>query len=65
MFPAMLVGALTVDHRAASCNRTEYADVARELADASHTTCRCIGVVFIFLTAFWGMYVNVTVGPLG
>jgi hypothetical protein len=24
-----------------------------------------LGVVFIFLTAFWGMYTNVTVGPLG
>jgi hypothetical protein len=24
-----------------------------------------LGVLFIFLTAFWGMYTNVTVGPLG
>jgi len=24
-----------------------------------------MGVLFIFVTAFWGMYTNVTVGPLG
>lgn len=26
---------------------------------------QALGVLFIFITAFWGMYVNVVVGPLG
>jgi hypothetical protein len=63
VFPAMLVGALTVV-TARKLNRTEYADVARQLR-MHRILVQVIGVVFIFLTAFWGMYVNVTVGPLG
>ncbi|WP_050761370.1 hypothetical protein [Jannaschia sp. CCS1] len=29
------------------------------------TLVQMLGVVFIFITAFWGMYQNVNVGPLG
>lgn len=29
------------------------------------TMVQILGVVFIFITAFWGMYQNVNVGPLG
>lgn len=29
------------------------------------TIIQLIGIVFIFVTAFWGMYQNVNVGPLG
>lgn len=29
------------------------------------TMVQMLGVVFIFITAFWGMYQNVNVGPLG
>ncbi|MBL4628596.1 MAG: component of SufBCD complex [Roseicyclus sp.] len=29
------------------------------------TMVQMLGVVFIFVTAFWGMYQNVSVGPLG
>ena len=29
------------------------------------TIVQMIGVVFIFITAFWGMYQNVNIGPLG
>ena len=28
-------------------------------------TIQAVGVVFIFLTAFWGMYTNIVIGPLG
>jgi len=62
-FPAMLVGGLTV-LTARRLRRTGYEDVAKELR-IHRIYVQMLGVVFIFLTAFWGMYTNVTVGPLG
>jgi len=43
---------------------TDYANVARILRQ-HRTIVQMLGVVFIFVTAFWGMYHNVNVGPLG
>jgi len=63
MFPAMLVGGLTV-LTARKLRRTEYEDVAHALR-LHRIYVQMMGIVFIFLTAFWGMYTNVTVGPLG
>jgi hypothetical protein len=63
IFPAMLVGAITV-LTARKLRRTGYEDVARDLR-LHRIYVQMLGVVFIFLTAFWGMYTNVTVGPLG
>lgn len=63
MFPAMLVGGLTV-LTARRLRRTGYENVARDLR-RHRIYVQMLGVLFIFLTAFWGMYTNVTVGPLG
>ncbi len=63
LFPALLVGGLTI-LTARKLSRTDYADVARALR-IHRIYVQMMGVVFIFLTAFWGMYTNVTVGPLG
>lgn len=63
MFPAMIVGALTV-RTARKLRDEDYADVARRLK-WHRMWVQGLGVLFIFITAFWGMYTNVTVGPLG
>jgi hypothetical protein len=63
VFPAMLVGALTI-RTARRLRQTGFEAVDRELR-MHRIYVQMLGVVFIFLTAFWGMYTNVTVGPLG
>jgi hypothetical protein len=63
LFPALLVGGLTV-LTARKLREEDYEDVARRLR--IHRICvQMMGVVFIFITAFWGMYMNIAVGPLG
>ena len=44
--------------------RDGYENIARTLR-LHRVTVQIMGVLFIFVTAFWGMYTNVTVGPLG
>ncbi|MGP1358809.1 component of SufBCD complex [Roseicyclus sp.] len=63
IFPAFLVGALTIS-TARKMRAGGYEDVARHLR-RHRVYVQALGVLFIFLTAFWGMYTNVTVGPLG
>jgi hypothetical protein len=63
LFPTFLVSALTVS-TARKLRADGYADVARHLR-RHRTYVQMLGVLFIFVTAFWGMYTNVTVGPLG
>lgn len=63
VFPAMLVGGLTV-LRARKLSQADYANVAQQLR-WHRVYIQMMGVVFIFLTAFWGMFTNITVGPLG
>lgn len=63
MFPAMLVGGLSI-LTARKVRRTDFANLSRDLR-LHRIYVQMLGIVFIFLTAFWGMYVNVTVGPLG
>lgn len=63
LFPALLVGGLTV-LTARRLRQEDYADVARRLR-IHRTWVQMMGVVFIFITAFWGMYTNIAVGPLG
>jgi hypothetical protein len=63
LFPALLVGALTVA-TARKLRSEDYANVARRLR-WHRMSVQALGVLFIFVTAFWGMYTNVTVGPLG
>jgi hypothetical protein len=63
LFPALLVGAITIS-TARRLRASGYSDVARRLR-LHRMYVQGLGVLFIFLTAFWGMYTNVTVGPLG
>jgi len=63
LFPAFLVGALTFV-TAHKLRASSYQDVSGVLR-AHRIKVQILGVLFIFLTAFWGMYTNVTVGPLG
>jgi hypothetical protein len=56
VFPAMLVGALTI-RTARRLRRTGFEAVDRELR-MHRIYVQMLGVVFIFLTAFWGMYTN-------
>lgn len=62
ILPTCLVGALTVQtaHRLAS---GVYDDLGLALRN-HRIKVQMLGVVSIFVTAFWGMYANVTVGPL-
>ena len=41
-----------------------YAHVSQMLRQ-HRTIVQILGVVFIFATAFWGMYQNISIGPLG
>jgi hypothetical protein len=63
IFPAMLVGAMTVA-TARRLRAEGYEDVAGRLR-THRLGVQILGVLFIFVTAFWGMYTNITVGPLG
>jgi hypothetical protein len=63
LFPALLVGGLSI-LTARKLREEDYADVARRLR-IHRTYVQMMGVVFIFITAFWGMYTNIAVGPLG
>jgi len=63
IFPAFLVGALLVA-TARRLQASGYQDVSGVLR-SHRIKVQMLGVLFIFLTAFWGMYTNVTVGPLG
>jgi hypothetical protein len=63
LFPALLVGGLTI-LTARRMRAENYEDVARRLR-IHRTYVQMMGVVFIFITAFWGMYTNIAVGPLG
>lgn len=61
--PAMVVLGIGVwtSHR---LKADDYQNVGNMLRQ-HRTMVQMLGVVFIFLTAFWGMYQNVNVGPLG
>lgn len=63
LFPALIVGGLTV-MTARRLREDGYTDVARRLR-LHRLYVQMLGVVFIFITAFWGMYMNIAVGPLG
>ena len=61
--PSMLVLALGVwtSQRLKADNYQHVPQILRQ----HRTIVQMLGVVFIFITAFWGMYQNVNVGPLG
>lgn len=63
LFPAILVVSLTAS-TARKLQARDYDDVSGALR-LHRVFVQMLGVVFIFVTAFWGMYQNVTVGPLG
>lgn len=63
LFPSILVIGLGV-WTSRRLRSDGYVRVARILRQ-HRTIVQMLGVVFIFLTAFWGMYQNVNVGPLG
>lgn len=61
--PLVCVSALSVV-TARKLRARDFAELDRALR-LHRMIVQGLGVLFIFLTAFWGMYVNVTVGPLG
>ncbi|WP_224814881.1 component of SufBCD complex [Hasllibacter sp. MH4015] len=61
--PSMLVLALGT-WTAARLRADDYSHVPQILRQ-HRTMVQMLGVVFIFITAFWGMFQNVNVGPLG
>lgn len=62
MAPLGLIGAWSV-RTARALRATHFDNVPRELR-RHRMGVQGMGVVFIFVTAFWGMYVNVNTGPL-
>lgn len=62
-FPLTLVAALSV-RSARRLRATGFADLGHRLR-LHRIWVQGLGVVFIFITAFWGMWVNVRVGPWG
>ncbi|MEM9318179.1 MAG: component of SufBCD complex [Pseudomonadota bacterium] len=60
--PMVLIGLWSM-RTARHLRLTEFADVAGTLR-WHRVGVQAMGVVFIFITAFWGMYVNVTTDPL-
>lgn len=63
LFPMTLVGAWSI-RTARKLRAAGFADVPQHLR-AHRIGVQMLGVVFIFITAFWGMWVNVRIGPLG
>ncbi|MEJ6394867.1 component of SufBCD complex [Gymnodinialimonas sp. 2305UL16-5] len=61
--PAMLVLALGV-WTSSRLRADDFQNVPQMLRQ-HRTIVQLLGVVFIFVTAFWGMWQNVNVGPLG
>lgn len=61
--PGLMVLALAV-WTSRRLKAADYVDVPRFLRQ-HRTIVQGLGVIFIFATAFWGMYQNINVGPLG
>ncbi|QXT38338.1 component of SufBCD complex [Gymnodinialimonas ceratoperidinii] len=61
--PSMIVVALAV-WTSQRLKADDYQHVSQMLRQ-HRLIVQLLGVVFIFITAFWGMYQNVNVGPLG
>jgi len=61
LLPLLLVSALSV-RTAMVLRRTGFEDLPRRLRN-HRLMVQAMGIVFIFVTAFWGMYTNVTVSP--
>ncbi len=61
--PSMLVLALGV-WTSGRLRADDFQNVPKILKQ-HRTIVQMLGVVFIFITAFWGMYQNINVGPLG
>lgn len=61
LLPLILVSALSV-RTAFLLRRTDFENLPIRLRNL-RLMVQGLGIVFIFLTAFWGMYMNVTVSP--
>jgi hypothetical protein len=62
VLPLILVAGLTI--RTARKVRSEGYDDLHARLRRHRIAVQAMGIVFIFVTAFWGMYTNVTVSPL-
>ena len=62
LLPLILVGGLTV-RTAGVLQQTGFERLAIRLRNHRFMV-QVLGIIFIFLTAFWGMYTNVSVSPL-
>ncbi|QBY00285.1 component of SufBCD complex [Rhodophyticola sp. CCM32] len=63
IFPMLLVGAWSV-RTARRLQASDYANIPASLR-RHRIGVQIMGVLFIFITAFWGMWVNVSVDPWG
>jgi hypothetical protein len=63
MFPMLLVAAWSI-HTARKLMATEFANLSDRLRNHRRGV-QAMGVVFIFITAFWGMWTNMNVSALG
>lgn len=61
--PLFLIGGLSV-WTARRIVVQDFVDLPRALR-LHRLIVQVLGIIFIFVTAFWGMFVNVSVGPLG
>lgn len=62
LLPLILVSALTI-HTSRVLRDSDFADLPIRLRNHRFAV-QGLGILFIFLTAFWGMYTNVTFSPL-
>lgn len=61
--PMFIAGGLSI-WTARRLQATDFEDIPTQLR-LHRTIIQVLGVIFIFITAFWGMFVNVSIGPLG
>ncbi len=64
-FPLTMVGALSISTAKAIDTENALGEVLRKRLTRQRTMTQAIGIVSIFVTAMWGMYQNLNVGPMG
>lgn len=65
MFPMAFVGAITIKTAHDITTKGLTGEKMRQRLLRHRIYVQALGIVAIFLTAFWGMLVNMSIGPLG